>query len=98
MRWPGAGARAAAPAPDTRLNKGVPEKQHTQPQQSQREREREREKVNADTHAPRGGKADGGEPQTILGRLRRVVLPVKRDSSADNPNTPGDYSSCTHEE
>ena len=31
-----------APAPDTRLNKGVPEKQHTQPQQSQRERERER--------------------------------------------------------
>ena len=61
-------------------------------------REREREKVNADTHAPRGGKADGGEPQTLLGRLRRVVLPVKRDSSADNPNTPGDYSSCAPEE
>ena len=62
-------------APDTRLN-GVPEKQHTQPQQSQRERERE--KVNADTHAPRGGKTDGGEPETLLGRLQRVVLPVKK--------------------
>ena len=37
---PRAAARAA-PAPDTRLNKGVPEKQHTQPRQSQRERERE---------------------------------------------------------
>ena len=33
-----------------------------------------------------------------LGRLQRVVLPVKRDCSADNPNTPGDYSSCAHEE
>ena len=53
-----------------------PEKQHTQPQQSQRERERE--KVNADTHAPRGGTADGGEPQTLFGRLQRVVLPVKK--------------------
>ena len=61
-------------------------------------RAREREKVNADTHAPRGEQADGGEPQTILGRLRRVVLPVKRDCSADNPNTPGDYSSCAPEE
>ena len=29
-----------------------------------------------------------------LGRLQRVVLPVKRDRSPDNPNTPGDYSSC----
>ena len=26
-----------------------------------------------------------------LGRLLRVVLPVKRDCSADNPNSPGDY-------
>ena len=60
--------------------------------------EREREKVNADTHAPRGGKADGGEPQTLLGRLQRVVLPVKRDRSPDNPNTAGDYSSCALEE
>ena len=66
------------------------------PQQSQRGRERE--KVNADTHAPRGGKADGGQPQTILGRLRRVVLPVKRDCSAGNPNSAGDYSSCAPEE
>ena len=33
-----------------------------------------------------------------LGRLLRVVLPVKRDCSADNPNSPGDYSSCAHEE
>ena len=33
-----------------------------------------------------------------LGRLLRVVLPVKRDCSADNPNTPGDYSSCALEE
>ena len=33
-----------------------------------------------------------------LGRLQRVVLPVKRDCSADNPNSPGDYSSCAHEE
>ena len=82
---PGAGARAT-PAPDTRLNKGVPEKQHTQPQQSQRARERA--KVNADTHAPRVGKADGGEPQTLLGRLQRVVLPVKRDRSPDNPKLP----------
>ena len=47
---------------------------------------------NADTHAPQGGKADGGEPQTLLGRLRRVVLPVKRDCSVDNPNSPGDYT------
>ena len=29
-----------------------------------------------------------------LGRLLRVVLPVKRDRSPDNPNSPGDYSSC----
>ena len=50
--------------------------------------ERERQKVNADTHAPRGGKADGGEPQTLLGRLQRVVLPVKRDCSSDNPKVP----------
>ena len=57
-----------------------------------------REQVNADTHAPRGGKADGGEPQTLLGRLQRVVLPVKRDRSPDNPNTAGDYSSCALEE
>ena len=89
----GAGTRHL---PDTRLNKGVPEKEHTQPQQSQRERERE--KVNADTHAPRGGKADGGEPQTLLGRLQRVVLPVKRDRSPDKPNSAGDYSSCALEE
>ena len=27
-----------------------------------------------------------------LGRLQRVVLPVKRDCSVDNPNTPGDYN------
>ena len=60
--------------------------------------EREREKVNADTHAPPGGKADGGEPQTVLGRLRRVVLPVKRDCSANNPNSAGDYFSCAPEE
>ena len=33
-----------------------------------------------------------------LGRLLRVVLPVKRDCSVDNPNSPGDYSSCAHEE
>ena len=33
-----------------------------------------------------------------LGRLQRVVLPVKRDCSPDNPNSPGDYSSCAHEE
>ena len=33
-----------------------------------------------------------------LGRLQRVVLPVKRDSRVDNPNSPGDYSSCAHEE
>ena len=92
----GSARGAGKVAPDTRLNKGVPEKQHTQPQQSQRERERE--KVNADTHAPRGGKADGGEPQTLLGRLQRVVLPVKRDRSSDNPNSPGDYSSCAPEE
>ena len=31
---------------------------------------------------------------THLGRLRRVVLPVKRDRSPGNPNSPGDYSSC----
>ena len=37
-------------------------------------------------------------PQTLLGRLLRVVLPVKRDCSPDNPKTPGDYSSCAHEE
>ena len=55
-------------------------------------------KVNADTHAPQGGKADGGEPQTLLGRLQRVVLPVKRDRSPGNPNTAGDYSSCALEE
>ena len=29
-----------------------------------------------------------------LGRPQRVVLPVTRDCSPDNPNTPGDYSSC----
>ena len=29
-----------------------------------------------------------------LGRLLRVVLPVRRDCSADNPNTPCDSSSC----
>ena len=51
-------------------------------------REREKKMVNADTHAPRGGKADGGEPQTLLGRLQRVVLPVKRDRSPDNPKVP----------
>ena len=39
---------------------------------------KEREKVNADTHAPRGGKTDGGEPENLLGRLQRVVLPVKK--------------------
>ena len=33
-----------------------------------------------------------------LGRLQCVVLPVKRDCSPDNPNSPGDYSSCVHEE
>ena len=33
-----------------------------------------------------------------LGRLLRVVLPVKRDRSPDNPNSPGDYSSCALEE
>ena len=33
-----------------------------------------------------------------LGRLLRVVLPVKRDCSADNPNSPCDYSSCALEE
>ena len=33
-----------------------------------------------------------------LRRLLRVVLPVKRDCSADNPNSAGDYSSCAHEE
>ena len=27
-----------------------------------------------------------------LGRLLRVVLPVKRDCSVDNPNSPADYS------
>ena len=27
-----------------------------------------------------------------------VRLPVKRDCSPDNPNSPGDYSSCAHEE
>ena len=33
-----------------------------------------------------------------LGRLLRVVLHVKRDCSADNPISPGDYSSCALEE
>ena len=36
-----------------------------------------------------------------LGRLLRVVrgaLPVKRDRSADNPNSACDYSSCAPEE
>ena len=51
-------------------------------------RAREREKVNADAHAPRDRKTDGGEPQTLLGRLQRVVLPVKRDRSPDNPKLP----------
>ena len=37
-------------------------------------------------------------PSTLLGRLQRVVLPVKRDRSPGNPNTPGDYSSCAPEE
>ena len=32
-----------------------------------------------------------------LGRLQRVVLPVKRDRSPDNPNGPCDYSSCVPE-
>ena len=33
-------------------------------------------------------------PSTLLGRLQRVVLPVKRDRSPDNPKVCGDYSSC----
>ena len=37
-------------------------------------------------------------PSTLLRRLRRVVLPVKRDCRTDNPNSAGDYSSCAHEE
>ena len=93
---PGAGARAT-PAPDTRLNKGVPEKQHTQPQQSQRESEREERLTLTPTHQG-VGRRTGGEPQTHLGRLQRVVLPVKRDCSADNPNSPCDYFSCAPEE
>ena len=32
--------------------------------------------------------------ENLLGRLQRVVLPVKRDRSPDNPKPSGDYSSC----
>jgi hypothetical protein len=37
-------------------------------------------------------------PSTLLRRLLRVVLPVKRDCSVGNPNSAGDYFSCAHEE
>ena len=60
---------------------------------------REREKRLTLTQTHQGvGRRTGGEPQTHLGRLQRVVLPVKRDRSADNPNSPCDYFSCAPEE
>ena len=47
-----------------------------------------REKRLTLTHTQRGVRRRTVEPQTLLGRLQRVVLPVKRDRSPDNPKIP----------